>query len=203
MQLRNMTPDLAPIRADGLTLEPQTAAHAEEMFVVLSDPAIYEYENQPPRSLEWLRERFARLESRCSADGSEQWLNWVIRLPGSELAGYVQATVQRDGRAGIAYELSSAYWGRGLARRAVQAMIAELAERYHVHTLTAVLKRANRRSLRLLERLGFSLASAKSHVEHNVDPGEVLMQREVQTHERTAASDSAMASFVSPKRKQS
>jgi [ribosomal protein S5]-alanine N-acetyltransferase len=203
MQLRNMTPDLALIRADGLTLEPQTAAHAEEMFVVLSDPAIYEYENRPPRSLEWLRERFARLESRCSADGSEQWLNWVIRLPDSELAGYVQATVQTDGRAGIAYELSSAYWGRGLARRAVQAMIAELAERYHVHTLTAVLKRENRRSLRLLERLGFSLASAKSHVEHNVDPGEVLMQREVQTHERTAASDSAMASFVSRKRKQS
>ena len=33
-------------------LEPQIAAHAEEMFVVLSDPAIYEYENQPPPSLE-------------------------------------------------------------------------------------------------------------------------------------------------------
>jgi RimJ/RimL family protein N-acetyltransferase len=167
------------IVADGLTLEPQTAAHAEEMFAVLSDPAMYEYENQPPRSLEWLRERFVRLESRCSADGSEQWLNWAIRLPGSELAGYVQATVQADGRAGIAYELASAYWGRGLARRAVQAMIAELAEHYHVHTLTAVLKRDNRRSLRLLERLGFSVASAKSHAEHNVEPSEVLMQREV------------------------
>jgi [ribosomal protein S5]-alanine N-acetyltransferase len=186
MQLHNMTPDLALIRADGLTLEPQTMAHADEMFVVLSDPAIYEYENQPPRSLEWLRERFGRLESRCSADGSEQWLNWVIRLPNSELAGYVQATVFADGHAAIAYELSSAYWGRGLARRAVQAMIAELAEHYHVHIVTAVLKRENQRSLRLLERLGFSVASAKSHAEQNVDPSELLMQREVQTHERSS-----------------
>ena len=170
------------IVTSGLSLEPQTAAHAEEMFVVLSDPAIYEYENRPPPSLEWLRERFARLESRSSADGSEQWLNWVIRLPTSELVGYVQATVKQNGQAAIAYELSSAYWGRGLARRAVQAMMTELADHYRAHTLTAVLKRENRRSLQLLERLGFSLASAKSHAELNLDPGEVLMHREIRAH---------------------
>ena len=48
--------------AGELSLEPQTAAHAEEMFAVLSDPAIYAFENAPPRSIDWLRERFARLE---------------------------------------------------------------------------------------------------------------------------------------------
>ena len=31
-----------------LTLLPQTAAHAPAMFDVLSDPAIYTYENAPP-----------------------------------------------------------------------------------------------------------------------------------------------------------
>ena len=165
------------ILGDGLTLEPQAVAHAEQMFMVLSDPAIYEYENSPPQSLQWLRERFAKLESRCSADGREQWLNWVIRLPDSELVGYVQATVHEDGRAAIAYELSSAYWGCGLARRAVQAMIGELVERYHVQTLTAVLKRDNWRSLRLLERLGFSLATAESHATHNLEPSEIMMYR--------------------------
>src|SRR6267378_8318683 len=112
------------VETESLTLEPQTAAHAEEMFVVLSDPAIYAYENKPPRSLEWLRARFTKLETRLSADGREQWLNWVIRLPTSALIGYVQATVREDGRAAIAYELSSAYWGRGLARQAVKAMIS-------------------------------------------------------------------------------
>src|SRR2546428_127943 len=139
------------IETGSLTLEPQTAAHAEEMFAVLSDPAIYEHENEPPPSLEWLRVRFAQLESRLSANGQEQWLNWVIRLPSSELIGYVQATVDRNGRAAIAYELSSAHWGRGLARQAVQAMISELFQRYRVHQLTAVFKRKNLRSMRLLE----------------------------------------------------
>lgn len=163
-----------------LTLEPQTVAHAEEMFVVLSDPAIYEYENEPPPSLEWLRARFTKLESRQSSDGQERWLNWVIRLPKSELVGYVQATVRPNGRAAIAYELSSPYWGRGLARQAVQAMISELVEHYQVRSLSAVLKRENLRSLRLLERLGFSLASHEQHVKQHVELGELLMHREIQ-----------------------
>ena len=168
------------IETGSLTLEPQTVAHAEEMFVVLSDPAIYEYENEPPPSLEWLRARFTKLEARRSSDGREQWLNWVIRLPTSELIGYVQATVRANGRAAIAYALSSRYWGRGLARQAVQAMVAELVEHYQARRLSAVLKRVNLRSLRLLERLGFSLASPEQHVRHRVEPGELLMHREIQ-----------------------
>jgi len=168
------------IEAGRLTLEPQTAAHAQEMFVVLGDPAIYEYENEPPPSLEWLRERFTKLESRRSPDGADRWLNWVIRLPTSELIGYVQATVHTNGRAAIAYVLSSAYWGRGLASQAVRAMVCELVEHYQVRKLTAVLKRENLRSIHLLERLGFVLASAELHARYGVEPGELLMHRQLQ-----------------------
>ncbi|MGZ5239074.1 MAG: GNAT family N-acetyltransferase [Caldimonas sp.] len=168
-------------------LEPQTVAHADEMFAVLSDPAIYEYENEPPPSLEWLRARFARLESRRSADGQEQWLNWVIRLASSELIGYVQATLRTNGRAAIAYEISSRHWGRGLAGEAVQAMIAELVARYRVRELSAVLKRENLRSLRLLQRQGFSLASAEEHAARRVEPGELLMRRDSELAPSAAA----------------
>jgi [ribosomal protein S5]-alanine N-acetyltransferase len=41
-------------------LQPQAAEHAAEMFAVLGDPALYEYENEPPLSVHWLQERFAR-----------------------------------------------------------------------------------------------------------------------------------------------
>jgi RimJ/RimL family protein N-acetyltransferase len=164
------------IETAALRLEPQVAAHALEMFPVLCDPAIYEYENEPPASLEWLRKRYEHLESRQSADGTQQWLNWVIRLPGSELIGYVQATLQGGGRAAIAYELASAYWGRGLARAAVEAMIGELGSRYGVRELSAVLKRDNQRSRRLLERLGFAPAAAEPNA---LEPDEIMMQRPV------------------------
>src|SRR5512132_2186077 len=93
------------IETDALTLEPQVVRHAGEMFAVLNDPAIYEYENAPPASLAALQARYAALESRRSPDGAEDWLNWVVRLPGGAAIGYVQATVRSGGRAAIAYEL--------------------------------------------------------------------------------------------------
>ena len=165
---------MRPIDTAWLTLEPQVAAHAEAMFSVLSDPAIYQYENEPPPSLEWLRKRYAKLETRQSEDRGQRWLNWVIRLPASGLIGYVQATLYPDGRAAIAYELSSAFWGRGFAHEAVAAMIAELLEHYQVQSLAAVLRQENQRSLRLLERLGFSPAPPGSPIE--LEPGELLMR---------------------------
>ena len=57
------------LAASHCLLEPLVAAHAHEMFPVLSDPAIYEFENLPPISEEWLTERYQRLESRSSGDG--------------------------------------------------------------------------------------------------------------------------------------
>ncbi len=167
------------VHAATLSLEPQTVAHAEDMFAVLSDPAIYEHENEPPASLAWLRERFRKLETRLSADGQEHWLNWVIRLPGTGLIGYVQATVLPGVRAEIAYELASAHWGRGHGSEAVRAMIAELASQYGVRKLSAELKRTNLRSRRLLERLGFAMATPAQHAERGVEPDEWLMLREI------------------------
>lgn len=166
-----------PIRTPRLLLEPQRAAHAPAMFALLADPAIYRHENEPPASLAWLQERFTKLESRRSADGSELWLNWVLRRSDGALAGYVQATVQADGQAWIAYVLGSAHWGQGLAGEAVAAMIDALASRYAVHTLLAVFKRSNSPSRRLLERLGFAAADADDPLREGIEADEDLMRR--------------------------
>ena len=158
-----------------LVLEPQVAAHAEAMYALLHDPAIYLYENEPPQSVDWLRERFRRLESRKSADGSEQWLNWVVRLRDAELIGYVQATVCVASPAAIAYVFASAWWGHGYASEAVSAMMDELTGQYGVQTFSAVLKRGNSRSIRLLERLGFAVANPDARIA--CDPDEIAMLR--------------------------
>lgn len=159
-----------------MKLEPQIAAHAEEMFVLLSDPKIYRYEGEAPATVESLRERFQRLESRRSPDGREQWLNWIIRLPDGDAAGYVQATVHEDGRAAIAYVLGSKYWDRGIGREAVAAMLELLHEQHAVREFTAVLKRANSRSQLLLKHLGFSTASSDLRARIGVADDEDLMQ---------------------------
>ncbi|MFT7462039.1 MAG: ribosomal-protein-alanine N-acetyltransferase [Pseudohongiellaceae bacterium] len=161
----------------GLTLEPQTAAHAEAMFVVLSDPALYEFESEPPPSIPWLAERFRQLETRRSGDGQQHWLNWVLREAGGELIGFVQATVRRDGRAQIAYMLGSTWWGKGYASRAVAAMLAELHREYAVTHPEAVFKQDNHRSRRLLERLNFLRVDAGAPGHLDLEPDENIMAR--------------------------
>jgi RimJ/RimL family protein N-acetyltransferase len=163
------------LRASQCTLEPQVEAHAREMFGVLSDPAIYEFENEAPPSEAWLAHRYKQLESRQSTDGSEQWLNWVIRLPGGELAGYVQATVLPSGECSIAYQLASRYWRRGIARSAVQAMLEELESALGVHEFVAVLKAANFRSLAFLRALGFMPANPDERFQHPAESDERIM----------------------------
>ena len=175
------------LRTARLVLEPQLATHADEMFAVLSDPAIYEFENEPPVSLDWLRTRFARLESRESGDGSERWLNWVVRGEGGGLIGYVQATVPvavtaavpANGRAFIAYELASAHWGHGYGPEAVSAMLVELVARYDVWQVGAVFKRPNHRSRKLLTRLAFVGPSVDDLAHYRPDADEDLLVLEL------------------------
>ena len=156
-------------------LEPQVEAHASEMFRVLSDPAIYEFENEPPRSEEELAARYKRLESRASADGQEQWLNWVVRLPTGELAGYVQATVLPSRTGYVAYELNSKHWRQGIGSSAVAAMLSELCSTYGVETFFAVLKVKNFRSEALLKSLGFDRASEEQQHQHRDEQDELVM----------------------------
>lgn len=148
-----LTNHLASLRQPGpkprlqtlrLTLELQAEAHVAEMFAVLSDPAIYEFENAPPKSLAWLAERFKKLEAGASADGRERWLNWVVRgQQSAHLMGYVQATVLPDSTALVAYEFNSQYWGQGFASEAVRALLHELASQHAVSRALAVFKTAN------------------------------------------------------------
>ena len=169
-------PPARSLQTRRLVLEPQTAAHAEAMYAVLSDPAIYEFENAPPVSLDALRERYRKLETGRSPDGRQLWLNWVVRqCVDGRLIGYVQATVLLDATALIAYEFGSAWWGQGLAFEATAAVIGELRGRYRVRAVGAVLKQVNHRSRRLLERLGMRVAGPGEFPRGMADDDEAAM----------------------------
>lgn len=178
---------MRPFDTARLRLEPQVAAHAPAMFEVLSDPAIYEFENEPPTSVAWLAERYGRLESRRSPDGSEAWLNWVIRLPGGDLAGTVQATVlSEDGLALVAYELASRHWRQGIGREALAGLLDELALQHGATHFAAILKCANYRSAGLLRCLGFSAGPQALVERFEVLPDEMLMHRALQAGDTAA-----------------
>ena len=139
-----------------LTLEPLTGAHADEVFAPLCDPSMYEFiPQEPPKSLEALRERYRRLETRRSPDGEALWLNWIVRK-NTSAAGLVQATCTPNHRALIAYEIFAAFQRRGIAREAIPAMLVHLRQAAGMKRAAALVDTRNERSMRLLERLGFT-----------------------------------------------
>ena len=165
------------------TLEPQVVAHAPEMFPVLCDPAIYEFEGEPPPSVEKLAAGYGRSESRQSPDGKSILLNWVVRVPNGQLTGYVQATVIGDGSAYLGYEFSSRHWRRGLATASLQALLEELAASYDVSLAAAVLKASNFRSLGLVQKLGFMQAMASEAVLFEHEVGRACLPHEARNEE--------------------
>lgn len=161
-----------------LLLEPLVVAHAEAMFEILGEPELYRYlDYPPPPSIEHLRSVYARLEQRKSPDGSQHWLNWIVRPRGRDPVGYVQATVTSHHSAWVGFVFSSRHWGRGYATQAAQAMLAHVACAHGVARFLATVEVANQRSIRLLERLGFHQATAQELKGHELSPTEILFVR--------------------------
>ncbi len=81
------------------------------------------------------------MRRRHSPDGTEDWLNWIVRVrEGGEPVGTVQATVVEGGsQAEIAWVVGTPWQGRGYAREATSALVAWLRGRgvarivAHVH----------------------------------------------------------------------
>ncbi|MPY65945.1 GNAT family N-acetyltransferase [Deinococcus sp. SDU3-2] len=140
-----------------LTLDPQRTEHAAGMAAALADPRVYTFLPSSPPQERDLCERFARLETRASPDGTEAWLNWVVfARPGGSALGTVQATVRPTlAEADVAYLFAPSAWGQGYAAEAMTALLDFLAGGWGVREALAQVDSRNAASIRLLERLGF------------------------------------------------
>jgi len=148
----------AVLHTQRLDLEPLNEAHADVLWAPLADPRLYAHVPQdPPLSLEALRERFALLSARRSPQGDQLWLNWVMRERCADpYRGRLQATVTCDATAWIAYEVFPPHWGRGFAVEGCRRMIEWLIDELGVRQFIAEVDSLNAASLRLLDRLGFA-----------------------------------------------
>lgn len=115
-----------------LTLTPLAVSDADTMVDVLGDERMYEFTGGRPLTLDQLRSRYRRLAAGGSSDGTERWFNWIVRLAEDATAvGAMQATVATDGsQADVAWEIGTAWQGRGLASEAAVAVVAWIERRY-------------------------------------------------------------------------
>ena len=165
-------------RRPNVNLEPRWIAHAEELFPIFAEAKLYQFiDGAPPASVEELRRFLSRSESRKSPDGSEHWLNWVVRNSSGQAVGFVQATVAANLETNIAYTIGSKFWGKGYALQAVTLMLSKVAAEYQVKQFFVVAEKQNVRSVRLAEKLGFLLASPEQRLRKGVCESELCLQK--------------------------
>ena len=113
-----------------LDLEPLRVDDADEMAEVLGDPRLHTFIGGAPASAAELRSRYERQVVGRSADGTQDWLNWVLRRRDTgQAVGTVQATVTMSDdvmSAEVAWVVGAAAQGQRFASEAAQAMVAWL-----------------------------------------------------------------------------
>ncbi|MGX2998759.1 GNAT family N-acetyltransferase [Streptomyces sp. JNUCC 64] len=120
-------PTAAPVRTARLLLEPLQPGHAPEAVSLFDDVRLHEWTGGSPCTLEELEAKYRRQSAGRSPDGTQGWLNWMVRrLADGRLVGTVQATLSRpDGggtEAALAWVIGSDHQGEGYGREAALAM---------------------------------------------------------------------------------
>lgn len=136
-------PDAPALHGHRVRIEPLRVDHAEKMAPLLDDPGLHVFIGGEPASLPELRDRYRRQVTGRSPDGSQRWLNWIVRrLDDNAAVGTVQATVVVDAgsvTAEVAWVVGTAYQGQGYAQEAAATMVTWLRHQQvttviaHVH----------------------------------------------------------------------
>ena len=128
---------------------------------MLADEQLYRFTGGHPPALVELQARYRLWATGHSPDGSEEWLNWIVRLAHDGRAiGTLQATIAGDGgRADIAWVIGLPWQGHGYASEAARSLAAALTER-GIKTLTAHIHPDHQSSAAVARRAGLRPTNA-------------------------------------------
>jgi len=148
----------ATLDVDGFDLRLLEEDDAADLLTHFSDPRVTEYLDIDP--LSGLDEAKATIAWAQTLHNAGRGLRWGIReRPGGAFigtCGFNTLIFERGRRGEVAYDLSTAWWGRGVMSGIMPALIDYGLGTLALHRLEAMVTPGNERSCRLLERHGFS-----------------------------------------------
>lgn len=146
------------MHSERLIVEPITEALAAELEQALRLPAVYARVNdgQMPTHEDFLRDVSVWAAGPGPGRPEQRWMDLALRLRRTDaLVGRMSATWHRQ-QVELAYFLTPASWGQGLASEAVQWLEAHCERSWPVERFWIVVTPGNERSLALATRLGYA-----------------------------------------------
>lgn len=157
MQTDVAAPLAAALETPRLVLEPIGERHADAFFPALQEEVLYRWISMArPASLEELRARWRRIESRMSPDLQFAWPTWAVRRKADgQYLGRVDAEINEALEAtNLGFYFFSPHWGCGYATESVVAVTAQLMVR-GVRRFVGTVTVGNIASARVLRKAGF------------------------------------------------
>ena len=160
-----------------LALEPLGHQHADALVAVLGDPVVGQYLGGPQvTTVAAMHERIDQLDAGPGPGWpDEHWWNFVVRrLDDGTVIGRVEGTTYGEWGE-IAYVFGPSSWGHGFASEATRWLVGYMNE-MGAAELWAAVHPQNTRSVRLLQRLGFTAVVAPSRPMGSFDEGDLVFR---------------------------
>ncbi|RDW15512.1 GNAT family N-acetyltransferase [Oceanobacillus chungangensis] len=154
-----MTKNLVPfpiIETNRLVLRKINISDANSIFRYLSDKEVMKYYGLAP--FETVDEALSEIAWYQSILDNKKGIRWGITLKEEDVVigscGFLNMVPEHH-RTEIGYELSSSYWGKGIASEALHAVISYGFECFNLQRIEALIEPPNIPSLKLVEKQGF------------------------------------------------
>ena len=144
--------DIPELTTPRLVLRPFVPADVDDVFEYARDPEWAEYllDSAPQPYTRRSAEEF--VADRMVAPRTE--LSWAIVLGGAGVGGIILSVNPKHERGEIDYALAKSHWGRGLMAEAAGAVVDWAFAERGLHRISAQADVRNRRSWRVMEKLG-------------------------------------------------
>jgi len=147
-------------------MEPIQVSHAKEMYQGYLNETVYEFiESSPPENLEWLEEKFRRIEKRefINRKGEKLLLfDWAIRLKSDHrIAGTAEYTVYEDGSCNVAYVLFEDFWRKGIGFEAMERSFQYMKASFPINKFIIECDSLNVASMKIAMKLNFQYVETK------------------------------------------
>lgn len=147
-----------PILTDRLELRVHRLDDIDDMLQFRSDPEVVRY---VPWPISTRADVEKALEPRLTGGVVDTVGDWLVLAIVFRETGQVIGEVLLKNKGldegELGYALHRAFWGKGIAREATSAMLELGIREFGLRRITAILDARNTASVRLLERLGFTL----------------------------------------------
>ncbi|MGE3329022.1 MAG: TIGR03618 family F420-dependent PPOX class oxidoreductase [Acidimicrobiia bacterium] len=163
-------------RTERLLIAPLEPSWAPALFAALDHPDVGRFIGGPDvTTLEALATRIERVVAGPPLERStERWLNFVVsRRSDGQVLGRLEATVHGDW-AEFALVFGPSHWGRGHATEAGRWLVDHLMRTTGAREVLASVDPHNNRSIRLLERLGFSRRTGSGRLPSSFTHGDLV-----------------------------